>query len=185
MVFDDSWSMGSGDKWAAANYAVQAMAALMNKEDDLYIIMMNKMDHPIDVNLADPSAAVQEIRTKCLCEEKNGTPGVSVDKAMEVLSSVDDQDPSTQYWLFIITDGILQDENGNNPEMASQKVDKYKGTVMPNGSTVKIDYLKIESEENGEVASDEGEVASDEKAGVWSYKSDPEEITESVSEIAN
>ncbi len=185
MVFDDSWSMGSGDKWAAANYAVQAMAALMNKEDDLYIIMMNKMDHPIDVNLADPSAAVQEIRTKCLCEKKNGTPGVSVDKAMEVLSSADDQDPSTQYWLFIITDGILQDENGDNPKMASQKVDKYKGTVMPNGSTVNIDYLKIESKASGEVASDEGEVASDEKAGVWSYKSEPGEITDSVSEIAN
>ena len=178
MVFDDSGSMENEERWAAANYAVQAMAALMNKEDDLYIIMMNDQENPIDVNLADPSAAVQEIRTKCLCKKKNGTPGVSVDKAMEVLSSADDQDPSTQYWLFIITDGILQDENGDNPKMASQKVDKYKGTVMPNGSTVNIDYLEI-----GKTGS--GGVVSDEKAGVWSYKSSSGNITDSVSEIAN
>ena len=30
MVFDDSGSMENEERWAAANYAVQAMAALMN-----------------------------------------------------------------------------------------------------------------------------------------------------------
>ena len=172
MVFDDSGSMENEERWAAANYAVQAMAALMNGEDELYIIMMNDQENPIRVNLADPGAAVQEIRTRCLYDPSNGTPSVSVDKAMEVLSSVDDQEPSTQYWLFIITDGEF------DLESADALVNKHKGTTMPNGSTVNIDYLEI-----GKTGS--GGVVSDEKAGVWSYKSSSGNITDSVSEIAN
>lgn len=172
MVFDDSGSMENDERWAAANYAVQAMAALMNSEDELYIVMMNDQENPIRVNLADPDAAVQNIRKRCLYDPANGTPSVSVDKAMDVLSSVDDQDPSTQYWLFIITDGQF------NQETADVLVNKYKGTTMPNGSTVNIDYLEI-----GNTGS--GGVASDEKAGVWSYKSSSNNITDSVSEIAN
>ena len=179
MVFDDSGSMDNYDKWAYANYAVQAMAALMNGEDELYIVLMNDQDNIIQVNLSDPAASVNEIRKSCLFKVNAGTPGSSLDTAMQKLSSVEDQDPSTQYWLFIITDGILQDNKGiEDPALASQKVESYKGAVMPNGSRVNIDYLKI----GGDNAKP---VNSDENAGVWSYQSTSDNITDTVSEISN
>ena len=179
MVFDDSGSMAVRDRWAYANYAVQAMAALMNKEDELYIVLMNDQNNIIRVDLKDPAASVREIRSKCLFIDRAGTPSSSVDTAMRKLSSVEDQDPSTQYWLFIITDGIFQHDDGReDPALASQKVENYKGTVMPNGSRVNIDYLKIGKE-------DSGPVKSDEYAGVWSYQSTSENVTDTVSEISN
>ena len=40
-MYDDSGSM-EGDRWVNANYAMQAFAAMLNKEDTLYISYMSE-----------------------------------------------------------------------------------------------------------------------------------------------
>ena len=40
VVYDDSGSM-KGDKWAYANYAMQAFCGMLNSEDQLYITYMD------------------------------------------------------------------------------------------------------------------------------------------------
>jgi hypothetical protein len=42
VVYDDSGSMwDANDSWAAANYAMQAFAALLNADDEMYITYMS------------------------------------------------------------------------------------------------------------------------------------------------
>ena len=41
VMYDDSGSM-EGDRWVNANYAMQAFAAMLNKEDTLYISYMSE-----------------------------------------------------------------------------------------------------------------------------------------------
>ena len=41
VVYDDSGSMKKESNWSSANYAMQAFAALLNKEDGMYITYMS------------------------------------------------------------------------------------------------------------------------------------------------
>lgn len=187
VVYDDSGSMNdpigktNNRRWSPANYALQGMTALMNEKDELHITLMNKKDAS---GAFDLSKKVSE--TERICKDyryhDGGTPLDAVDDAMETLSNIQDSDPSTQYWLFVLTDGEFHNSDSvryKNTDTTIQDVlNKYKGRKMPNGSTVQIQYLRINKGKKEEVKADPSN-------GLVADYCGSEGITEAMSAIAN
>lgn len=161
VVFDDSSSMfwdedEAKDYWASANYATQVFAALMNPQDKLFITYMSNIyygkDESDTIDLSDPQNAVEGIRTKGT--QWLGTPLKSVKQAYDKLLSVQDSNPSTQYWLVVLTDGAFQKEykkNGKDSPMEDfteyanlkDAFKKIKAAPMSNGTSPRIYYFHM------------------------------------------
>ncbi len=136
VVYDDSGSM-YGDNWSYANYATQTFAALLNKEDDLYITYMYDAGNSVKIDVSDLSKAVQNIRSHT---GGGGTPFDSVKTAMTRLKNCSDNNPNTQYWLVVFTDGAFGDVDVSGVE---KTLDKFSGETMANGTNPQIMYMTI------------------------------------------
>ena len=146
VVYDDSGSMKNDGitSWASANYAMQAFAALLNEQDQMYITymsdIMNGKKEAVEIDLINTEAAVKQIREDDRAFDE--TPVEAVDVAMEKLLSVQNEDENTQFWLIILTDGVMLQYDSNHVDI-QDAVDDYAGTEMCNGSTVYITYMGI------------------------------------------
>lgn len=173
LVFDDSSSMygSSIDSWAQANYATQVFAALMNPQDEFYITYMSELVAR-EVDLSDPQAAVDKIRTTQTYW--SGTPLTSVEVAEEKLESINESDPNTQYWLVIMTDGAFYNDAANYSDIIDA-CNSLKGKTMSNGSALRVFYYGIGS---GAL-----EVQEDPDNGLETEKSD--DIVGTLNDVAN
>lgn len=170
VVYDDSGSMG-GDCWVYANYAMQALTALLNSQDELYITYMSDPGTSRSVSLADIPAAVSGIRT---WQQSGGTPEKSLNTAKKKLDGIAEKDTSAQYWLIIFTDGDITDMSVT----IQAKLNSFKGSVMHNGSLLNVVYLAIG---NGAVPA-----SADTKHGLYTFEAkDHAQITQAMSDIAN
>ena len=134
VVYDDSTSM-EGDEWVYANYAMQALTALLNEQDELYITYMSQPDTVTTMDLTSVDGAVQEIRN---WSQEGGTPVESLYTARDHLDTISEPDASTQFWLFVMTDGeIIGTDNLQN------KLDSFQGAPMSNGSALNVVYLAM------------------------------------------
>lgn len=157
LVYDDSSSMHSksNPSWAYANYALQTFTGLMNPDDTLLITLMSDKDHVIS---SDSSSGLlstfksdrQKTVDKIRGATKGGkvTPFNAIDTAGKALLNTKDTDPSTQYWLVIITDGDFEKIPGDTKSEASKaeldnKLNKYVGAAAANGSPVQCIYMAI------------------------------------------
>lgn len=132
VVFDDSGSM-AGEKWEYTSYAMQCFAAMLNKEDQLYITYMSTyMLGSSSVDTNNRANSVKNIRDH---QGGGGTPVQAVDTAFSTLQSANDTNPNTQYWLIVMTDGIM--------EGAEKKVNGVAEKTMPNGTKPHIVYLTL------------------------------------------
>ncbi len=150
VVYDDSSSM-YGDKWAYANYAMQAFGGMLNSEDQLYITYMSHTQlstnyNPEEINLSkdEIQGSVDSIRGH---SDSGSTPYDAVKTAFDKLESIKDENPNTQYWLVVITDGSF-DEMASMPDKKREKFlnEEFEGfakTKMANGSTPQITFLAI------------------------------------------
>ena len=170
VVYDDSGSM-YGDRWVYANYAMQALTALLNEQDELYMTYMSRPSSSNRVDLTNISGAVKDIRNWA---HSSGTPGESLDTAKDRLDGISESDSSTQFWLVILTDGDIDDLN-----MTLQaKLDSFKGARMSNGSSLNVAYLAMGS---GAVRA-----SADTGKGLYTYDAaDSASITTTMSKIAN
>lgn len=173
LVFDDSGSMLEGDKWISANYALQAMAALMNTGDSLYVTPMTKYKHSFEIDLKDPEQAVKKIRSD-YADPQQGTPIQAVTTAYEQLTRMKGEESSAQYWLIVMTDGAFDGD-------IRTTLNGYKGDQMPNGSGLHIDYIRI-SPDAGPGSND---VDDDPSADFFAYYAKPDGITDTMAQIAN
>lgn len=149
VVYDDSGSMEDENcSWSAANYAMQAFAALLNEEDEMYITYMSDVGYEyegaVSIDLSDVSSAVTWIREGEKVGQSGGTPMRSVEIAMDKLKSIQEDDPNTQFWLVILTDGAMSPDISGYSDLQSLLND-YAGTSMSNGSQVYINYMGIGS----------------------------------------
>lgn len=136
VVYDDSGSM-RGDNEAYANYSMQTFAAMVNKEDDLYITYMSDSGNSRKIDTADLLNAVGNIRN----HTSNGnTPYEAVETAMNRLRQSKESDPNAQYWLVVFTDGGFNDAGVSEVERA---LDKFSRTKMANGAEPRIIYMTI------------------------------------------
>ncbi|MBQ2880648.1 MAG: hypothetical protein IJE40_00115, partial [Clostridia bacterium] len=158
VVYDDSGSMtwddnGNDcmDKWAYANYAMQAFCGMLNSEDQLFITYMDDSTQkpnykPEQINLSANGIqdSVDSIRNH---SGGGGTPYASVEIAFDKLKSVEDTNPNTQYWLVVITDGVFdKPENGtaeNRKRFLNKSFEDYTSSVMPNETHPQITFLGI------------------------------------------
>ena len=169
VVYDDSGSM-EGERWVYANYATQALTALLNEQDELYITYMSRATSSSEVDLSNIAAAVKNIRN---WPHSAGTPGESLDTAKSRLDSITESDESTQFWLVILTDGEIDME-----QTIQEKLNSFKGSRMSNDSTLNIAYLAMGP---GAVAA-----SADKSNGLYTYvAADSASISTTMSEIAN
>lgn len=136
VVYDDSGSM-RGDNEAYANYSMQTFAAMVNKEDELYITYMSDCTNSRKINTSDLLTAVNNIRDH---QAGGGTPYEAVETAMNRLKQSKNTDPNTQYWLVIFTDGGFAEALTSDVENA---LDKFSRTKMANGNEPRIIYMTI------------------------------------------
>ena len=169
VVYDDSGSM-FGDRWVYANYAMQALTALLNTQDDLYITYMSEPSVAKSVDLANLNSAVSDIRN---WNHSSGTPGEALDTAKKKLDSLSESDRSAQFWLMILTDGEI-----NMSSAIQEKLNSFKGSQMSNGSVLNVVYLAMGS---GAIPAD-----ADEKHGLYTFQAENHNaITNTMTDIAN
>lgn len=175
VVYDDSTSM-LGDRWVYTNYAAQALTALLNSQDELYITYMYDYDNARNVSLTDLEASVASIRN---WKNPGDTPGEALETAKKKLDSISETDKSTQFWLIIFTDGALT-SYGTTADWLSE----FKGSKMSNGSTLNVVYLAMNADEdNGGI---KGKTADDRKNALYGFDADDnDQITRNMSDIAN
>jgi len=184
IAYDDSGSM-EGDKWAYANYAVQAFCGMLNSEDSLYITYMsdvksgNPVSHEIDLTKNGIQNSVDTIRNRA--DECGSTPFGVVETAFSKLKNAGNSDKNTQYWLVVITDGIFDETrsltNEGKKKFLNEKLGGYTSQQMPNGSNPRVTFMGI----------GDGVVAPDEDAAkkIYTYSADnATEITNVMSELA-
>ena len=156
VLYDDSSSMHikSNPSWAYANYAMQTFTGLLNRNDTLLLTYMSSSDSVLKSNAdgvlslfsSDRQDTVDKIRAKT--ESGDVTPFDGIDTVGNALASTATNDPNTQYWMVILTDGAFEKKPGDtNTETSSaeiqEKLAEYQKKKMPNGSNMKIIYMAI------------------------------------------
>lgn len=168
VVYDDSGSM-EGDRWVYASYAMQALVALLNEQDELYITYMSDKSNARTVSLSDLNKAVEGIRT--WSTKAGETPGKAVKTARDHLDTVSCSDPSAQYWLIIMTDGSITGIS------LQETLNSYKNNQMPNGSRLNTAYMAMGTGARTAVE--------DRKNGLYTFAPDDNSITAVMAEMAN
>ena len=185
VVYDDSGSMKSDNKWPFANYAMQTFCGMLNSEDQLYISYMsgayNNPDHEpekIDLSSDHIQSSVDTIKNHT---EYGQTPFWAVQAAYDKMLNTPDANANTQYWLVILTDGDFNDgiiQNPKDPDELTEKFEDHISTPMPNGSNLQISYFAI-----GDSAT---KVPSQENKGIHIYScAKDSEIINTMSDIAD
>lgn len=136
VVYDDSSSM-YGNRWSYANYSMQALIALMNEQDELYITFMTEPDVTQQVPLSSLQGSVDSIRDH---NDAADTPEEALDTAMSCLDGINETDPTTQFWYIVMTDGEIAD-SGNVIIDIQSKLDSYKNKTMSNSTQLNVIYL--------------------------------------------
>lgn len=176
VVYDDSSSMASPEeRWAYTNYAMQALIALLNEQDELYITYMSSPGTAVKLDTSDPEGSIKKIHDWSDCDV---TPAASLVTAHNALVNISESDYSTQFWMFVMTDGGIQELYKNNWNSVQDCLDSYKSNIMSNSSPLNVVYLAIGNEA--------GVVMSDEKNHLYAFTSDTEsKIISSIQDIAN
>ncbi|MBR5188585.1 MAG: VWA domain-containing protein, partial [Clostridia bacterium] len=142
VVYDDSGSMRTSNRYVYANYAMETFCSLLGAEDDLHITYMNDYSNPRKMDLSDNriQSSVDQIRNRL---DPNGTtPYESVIKAMEILRNKNDTNEKTEYILVVITDGAF---SGYPGEGKANSFSAFSDERMANGTKPNIIYLGIGS----------------------------------------
>lgn len=169
IVYDDSSSM-IGDKWIYCNYAMQGLVSLLNEEDELYITKMSDCQNAAQINLHDIVQSVSNIRR---WYDHDMTPAAAIDTAREKLNSITESDPSTQFWLVVLTDGEFQNLRGDLQDV----MNRHKGAVMSNGSTLNVIYTAFGGAKT---------ISKDEGRGLYALEAkDSKEIRDTLTRVAN
>ena len=175
VVYDDSGSMQNNGRYVYANYATQALAALLNEQDELYITYMSApgKSNAMDLrNIRDTVAAIRKITFG------GSTPEQAIDTAYSRLSDSKEKDRTTQFWLVVMTDGEVQIDSSHNlaADALRSKLTGYAGTSMSNGSPLNVIYFSMGS---GLV------LTPDAAGGFYSYSAqDSREISAEIQKLA-
>lgn len=170
LVYDDSGSMRTDNRWSYANYAVQALAALLHKDDHLVVERMN--NGMALIKPAGLAPRLDDIRAWGKPENNAGTPYQAVHTAMLRLASSEVVQKGTTNWLIIITDGDFHHKQCNAPGNCSNKekdrvIEDIKNEIQyfikNTNAKVRVAFLLI------------GDNADKEIANIWK-KEKPEQV---------
>ncbi len=156
VLYDDSGSMqqNGNTNWFYADYAFQQFTGLLNPDDELMVTFMSKPGNVVRSNSKglledfskDRQKTVDAIREY---KGKGNTPFQAVKDVGDSLSSVQDDDPSTQYWYVIIADGSFEikpdEEWASQSELDSAISKHFTSKTMPNGSQGHVIFMAIDN----------------------------------------
>ena len=164
-----------GKRWSYTNYSTQALIALLNQQDELYITFMSDPGNSQFVSLDSLQASVNKVRDKT---KYGGTPEEALNTAMSRLESIKEKDPTTQFWYIVLTDGqIFQDKKQTTTIDIQNKLNSYKNKVMSNSSKLNIVYMGM---------CDAAPVTSDPANRLYSYMTnDDGAIVSAMRDISN
>lgn len=168
VVYDDSGSM-CGERWSYTDYAMQALIALLNEQDELYVTFMSDPYTAVSMDTSDLPSTIKRIHDWSDC---GGTPGEALDTARQKIGSINETDTTAQFWLVIMTDGGI-----SMPSSLQDKLNSYKNNTMSNGTPLNVVYLGM-----GEAAQ-----ATEDKANhLHTFEADSDaEIISILQDIAN
>lgn len=110
VVYDDSGSMKKDDRWVYANYAMQNLVSMLNKEDKIFLTKMsdykNEFKNTKEINLNNLEKELLDIE-KSLKHPSKITPYSSVEYAIQSMKQKFYRNESN--WLIVITDGEFED----------------------------------------------------------------------------
>ena len=175
VVLDDSGSM-DGDRWNYAIYALQNLAAMLNPGDTLFVTRLNQGGTvQYDVTDAGLNGSIQRLqKEKCT---SHGTPVKAVLSAFEHLKRQQSEEPTTEYWLVVMTDGAFDGFYSTKYRDLSDAFNDFLSQAMPNGSNPRLIYLNIASGDN---------VKSDYERGLYTYYAkDAAEINNALSDVSD
>lgn len=132
VVYDDSGSM-AGERWSYTNYAMQALIALLNEQDELYITFMSDPLKTVEMDTSDLPGTIKQIHDWA---DSGGTPGEALDTARQQLETISENDTTSQFWLVIMTDGGITMNSS-----LQDKLNSYKNNTMSNGTMLNVVYL--------------------------------------------
>ena len=166
VVYDDSGSMHTDNRYVYANYAMQAFAGMLNSEDQLYITYMNGSKsgssyrpYQVDLSTGGIQSSVNAIRGND--NASGGTPYDAVTSAFDTLKNVKDTNPNTEYWLVVITDGVFS--NNYKEKDLNKAFEAFVGQTMPNGTKPQATFLAIGDPKQVYMPS------KNESAGIYTY----------------
>ena len=154
--------MANENRYSNANYAIQAFIALLNEEDELHLIYMSDAARQLaaqpgnfdpsaiakDIDLTNPQSGADQVRNNPW--QGAGTPFGAVQMGYNELVSHEDTDPSTQYYLIVLSDGGFMDDATNQITIDTGTVqgqfESFYGTLMPNQTHMNTYYLAIGAE---------------------------------------
>lgn len=119
LVYDDSGSMRSDERWLYANYALQTLIALMGRDDHLHLVAMSAPERV--ETLADSFArrrAIERLQHANAPAKNTPTPYRAVETAMNALA--ERLGGTEEPWLVVITDGVF-DETGPAPDLTARE----------------------------------------------------------------
>ena len=132
VVYDDSGSM-IGSRWSYTNYAMQALIALLNEQDELYMTFMSDPDTSVQMDTSNLSGTIKEIHD---WQFSGSTPEEALDTARKTIGNIKETDATAQFWLVILTDGEIAMST-----TLQEKLDSYKNNTMSNGTPLNVVYL--------------------------------------------
>ncbi|MGQ0698794.1 MAG: vWA domain-containing protein [Panacagrimonas sp.] len=167
LVYDDSGSMKSNQRWVAANFSIQVVSALAGKNDILYLVRMSEPERTlIFQGVRGVESLIQQLQRQP--EPNAGTPYACVRTAVNALVSSNAQEK----WLMVLTDGAF-----DSPDVQVIRDDIARAVVQ---QQVRVTFLLIEQQDN-EVAN----LWANEGKAVRFDAAAPTEISQRMEEIAD
>ena len=145
ILYDDSGSMVDSyemlGKAGYARYAVNALLALLDTQDVVYVTLMSHPDTAFRLDMAAGQA--QAIAQLNAMIGNDDTPFSALGTAIETLGQVQAADASSLYWLVVFTDGGF---DGGSIADAEQALENFLRTPMPNGTFPQACFVSIGSD---------------------------------------
>ena len=172
VVYDDSYSMSTGDRTFYASYALQVLASTLDARDTLEIVPMHSPRITVDLtkNRNDELQRImKEEAFKRPGREQQGrqTPYSAVKDAVDVLEAngmkqssevLSSDEDNTEYWLIVLTDDVKYTSKGNSTKSIKEVMEEY--VISRNYNSLRTIYLTFAAKLNNDQKAELEEITS-------------------------
>lgn len=148
VVFDNSTSMVRDDpgeiieqyttRWVEADYAVRALAAMMNAGDTLKLYPFS-VDSPVDIHIGTESEYDRLCQTLDEMNYYGKTPYENIKNASDDLK----RETGKDCYLIVISDGNLKSGDGTGPDMTQEEVNAAFSAIASANPSLQMKYIPI------------------------------------------
>lgn len=148
VIFDNSTSMVRDDpgesigqyttRWVEADYAVRALAAMMDAGDILKLYPLS-VDPPVDIHIGMEGEYDRLCQTLDEMDYHGKTPYENIKMASDDLK----REMGKDCCLIVISDGNFKSGEGTGPDMTQEEVNSAFGAIVSANPSLQIKYIPI------------------------------------------